>query len=144
MPLTDDDDNFFELFTNNKVRYFLDKENVIEFSFRQEIDTLILDNRGIINSHYFKSYLLHSNKKDLQIKIVKSNDGSSFVEIILFNNKTFLNLENLENQSEIKKNHFETHNERPLDYMIIDKNKGITEFKFEKDSTSYKLISSKA
>ena len=142
LPLTDEETDFLELFANKSFVYKNSSSRNIQIDFCNSIDTTIFDNRGLFNSFYDKTLEIKSTKKKLHVALTKSTLGSTGLNISLFQNILIIDFERIKNENILHLNEFETNKENPLDYIMIDESEGITEFKFAKDSTPYKLVSS--
>lgn len=142
LSLNDKEISLLKSFTNSKIQYANHEEDTVIFKFTKKIDTLIFDNRGIINSHYSKTYFLKSVNADLIIKIVKSQDHSSFIELNLFQNKGYFYLEDFNDvNSEITISNLETLGNKKIEYFTFNLTKGLTHFKFAEDKHPFNLES---
>lgn len=136
------DSNESEIFTflkGKKIKYKNENGKVLYFIFNKKIDTTVLDNRSLFNSFYDKKWTLKSNDKKLFISFTKSTLGSSSMEVSLLGNKTIVAKDSLMLKKNITIKDFEVNSEIHLDYLILEKSKGIVEFKILNDSYPYFL-----
>jgi hypothetical protein len=141
--LDNDESEILNFLKGKKIEYKNESDKLLYFVFNKKIDTTVIDNRGLFNSFYDKTWAIKSRDNKLYISFTKSTLGSSSMEVSLFGNKTIISKDSLLVNEIIMIKDFEVNNEMYLDYLILEKGKGIVEFKIVNDPFPYYLLPKK-
>jgi hypothetical protein len=141
--LDNDESEILNFLKGKKIEYKNESDKLLYFVFNKKIDTTVIDNRGLFNSFYDKTWAIKSRDNKLYISFTKSTLGSSSMEVSLFGNKTIIAKDSLMVNEIIMIKDFEVNNEMYLDYLILEKSKGIVEFKIVNDPSPYYLLPKK-